>query len=244
MGPYPIALERYNPRLQADNELQRPWLRPRLGVYVASPTVRGRCPLRLSRNSFCGTPPPPLNVAHHVTEPADADLRVTVSQQASRVYVWSFALFAVASAAFFVALFVQGLAGAEEVRWWEVAWGLAVAALFVGSGAFGAFVHSRPLVEEATVRDGSLTLIKSRYWTRRAFVGSVEDGLRVQVRDPFGAPSGEEQPGELLVSVPGRAASFGGLLPRTTLESLRDQIDAALVGAAEPTAAGRPRGSA
>lgn len=189
---------------------------------------------RVSGQLFCGTPPPSLNVALHVTKPTDADLRVTVTQQASRAYVWFFALFAVASVAFFVALFVQGLSDVEEVRWWEVAWGLAVATLLVGSGAFGAFVHSVPLIEEVTVRDGSLILTKSRYRTRRSFVGALTDGLRVQVRDPFGAPSDEKSPGELLVSVPGRAASFGGLLPRTTLESLRDQIDAALVGAAEP----------
>ena len=185
-----------------------------------------------------------LDVTHLVTKPDDADLRVTVSRQVSRGYVWYFAFFAVASAAFFVALFVQGLSRAEEASRWEIVWGLAVAILFVGSGVYGAFVHSRPFVEVATVRDGSLTLTRSRFWTRRVFVGSLEHGLRVQVRDPFGVQTDGAQPGELLFSAPGRAASFGNVLPRATLESMRSQLEAALASAAEPTLAGRPRGLA
>ena len=40
-------------------------LRPGLGVYVACPTVRSRCPLRLSRNLFYRTPTFHLTMAKY-----------------------------------------------------------------------------------------------------------------------------------------------------------------------------------
>lgn len=175
-----------------------------------------------------------------IAKPDGADLRVTVSRQSSRGYVWYCALFALASAAFFVAAVVRWVSEGVELEWWELAWALAGATLVVGLGVFGAVVHARPLVEEATVREGSLSLVRSRYLRRQTFFGSRADGLRVQVRDPFGFDKGDNTSGELLFSVPGRAASFGNVLPRATLEFLRVQIETALGGAAEPTAAGRP----
>ena len=159
--------------------------RPTRGISPFGPTSRRRTlhfdrplarrPVRLSVHLFCVT----RSLSERLTrdcEPDRANLRVTVSRQSSRGYVWYCALFAVASAVFFVAVVVRWVSEGVELEWWELAWAPAGATLVVGLGVFGAVVHARPLVEEATVREGSLSLVRSRYLRRQTFFGSRADG--------------------------------------------------------------------